>query len=172
MPSLCFWLQLQHLTHTHILHTHQIPFYAVLWRGSIPMTVNSPDSRALSIFRQYCSVVKWTNTQRMKLLTGLMMPDWLAAADTSGDEDVIYFFLSFLFSPRLLSLTQAHTRVPWFGSCSRVVSQWSISLCSFKEEFDSNKITQSFVPFAFVHTPLHPSTVSATQSCCLCSNTL
>lgn len=27
---------------------------------------------------------------------------------------------------------------------------WSISLCSVKEEFDSNRITQSFVHFAFV----------------------
>lgn len=93
------------LAHTF---THQIltvPFLHSALKGSILMTVNSPDNSALSIFRQYYSVVKWTNTQRMRLLAGLMMPDWLAAADTSGDEDVIYPFLTLSLSLSLYPLS-------------------------------------------------------------------
>lgn len=84
----------------------------------------------------------------MKLLTGLMMPDWLAG-DTSGDEDVIYPILSLSLCVSHSLLSHAYTR-SFIGSRSCVVSQWSISLCSVKEEFDSNRITQSFVHFAFV----------------------
>lgn len=151
-------------------HTHTPPppilssFLYCTLKGNILMTVNSPDSRALSIFRQYCSAVKWTNTQRMRLLTGLMMPDWLAAADTSGDEDVIYPFLSLSLPHAALSLPHMH--ITSFGSCSCVVSHWSISLCSVKEEFDSNRITQSSVHFAFV-----PLDTVAALACCLNRNT-
>lgn len=123
--ALTFSLSHKH-THkcTHTSDPHSSLLHSAL-KGSILMTVNSPDNRALSIFRQHYSVVKWTNTQRMRLLTGLMMPDWLAAADASGDEDVIYPFLTlslqFCLSVSLLSLSHTHT--PSFI--------WKLLLCSF-----------------------------------------
>lgn len=64
--------------------------------------------------------------------------------------------------PLLLSLSH----LPSFGSCSCVVSRWSISLCSVKEESDSNRITLGFVHFAFV--PL--DTVSDPVEGCSCAH--
>lgn len=118
------WLSVPHTcTHTHQILT--VPFYTRLWRGGILMTVNSPDNSALSIFRQYYSVVKWTNTQRMRLLAGLMMPDWLAAADARGDEDVIYPFLS-------LSLSHSFPLSLCLAPLSLTPSFiWKLLLCSF-----------------------------------------
>ncbi len=144
-------------THTHPPDPHSSFLHSAL-KGSILMTVNSPDNRALSIFRQYCSVVKWTNTQRMRLLAGLMMPDWLAAADASGDEDVIYPFLTLSLSVSLPRSFLPLSHLPSFGSCS---SQWSISLCSVKEESDSNRITLGFVHFTFVPLQAASDTVDA-----------
>lgn len=62
-----------------LCHTHTVLTILSHWaqKGIIVITVNSPDNISLSIFRQYSSV-KWTNTQRMRVLTGLMMPDWLS----------------------------------------------------------------------------------------------
>lgn len=44
-------------THTHTSDPQSSLLHSVL-KGSVLMTVNSPDNSALSIFRQYCSVVK------------------------------------------------------------------------------------------------------------------
>lgn len=67
-----------------------------------------------------------------------MMPDWVTAVDLSGDEDVI---------PPTTPTFHLHLiHLPSFGSCSCVVLLWSISLCSVKEESDSNRITLGFVP--------------------------
>lgn len=108
-------------------HTRSFVLHSALM-GSILMTVNSPDNCALSIFRQNCSVVKWTNTQRMRLLAGLMMPDWLAAVDASADENVIYPPSHFL----ALSVSVSH-------SSRSLLSHTSLHLEAALVQFHSNQ---------------------------------
>lgn len=76
-PALFLWHTHRH-TYRHTLQILKHSLFRRALEGSSLMTVNSPDNSALSIFSQYCRLVKWTNTRRMRLLAGLMMPDWLA----------------------------------------------------------------------------------------------